>query len=60
MARRVLFARVGWMKWYKGPKPDDEKPIGGGSFTKEHLGYEAFNFLPLGGKYFGYFQPRPG
>ena len=54
----VLFARVGWMKRYKGPQGDDEKPVGGGSYTKEKLGHEAFNFLPLDGEMLGYFQPQ--
>lgn len=54
----LLFARVGWMKWYRGPQPDDEKPVGGGSYNKESLGHEAFNFRPLGGYMLGYFQPR--
>lgn len=53
----VVFARVGWMRWYRGPQPDDEKPIGGGGYTKTSLGHEAFNFLPLSGRMFGYFQP---
>jgi tRNA-binding EMAP/Myf-like protein len=56
--RRVLFARVGWMKWYRGPQPDDPKPVGGGGYTARELGNEAFNFLPLDGEVLGYFQPR--
>jgi hypothetical protein len=35
------------MKKYRGPQADDEKPIGGGSYNKQELGHEAFNFLPL-------------
>ena len=54
----VVFARIGWMKLYRGPQPDDEKPIGGGSYNRRSLGHEAFNFLPLDGHMFGYFQPR--
>src|SRR5438874_2253159 len=54
----VIFARVGWMKWYRGPQADDEKPIGGGSYNKDELGHEAYNFLPLNGYMLGYFQPR--
>ncbi len=46
------------MRWYRGPQPDDEKPIGGGSYTRSGLGHEAFNFLPLNGHCLGFFQPR--
>jgi len=53
----VLFARVGWMRWYRGPLADDEKPVGGGKYNKTSLGHEAFNFLPLNGEMLGYFQP---
>jgi hypothetical protein len=58
MKDRVLFARVGWMRWYRGPQPGDEKPIGGGKYTKHKLGHEAFNFLPIGNRVLGYFQPQ--
>jgi Domain of unknown function (DUF3883) len=54
----LVFARIGWMKWYRGPQADDQKPIGGGSYTKDELGHEAFNFLPINGEVLGYFQPR--
>jgi len=53
----VLFARVGWMRWYKGPRPDDEKPVGGGKYNKTSVGVEAFNFLPLNGEMLGFLQP---
>jgi len=55
---RVLFARIGWMHWYRGPQPDDPKPIGGGKYNKQSVGHEAFNFLPFNGRMFGYFQPK--
>jgi hypothetical protein len=54
----VVFARIGWMKGYRGPRADDQKPIGGGSYNKNELGHEAFNFLPLDGAMLGYFQPK--
>lgn len=54
----MLFARIGWMRWYKGPQVGDEKPIGGGKYNKDALGHEAYNFLPLNGKVLGYFQPQ--
>jgi hypothetical protein len=53
---RVLFARVGWMKRYLGPTPDDPRPIGGGNYSEDHVGGEAWNFLPVEGRVFGYFE----
>jgi hypothetical protein len=58
MSDRILFARVGWMKWYRGPQADDEKPIGGGSYNKTGVGGENLNFVPINGKVCGYFQPQ--
>ena len=55
--RNVLLARIGFMKFYKGPKPGDEKPIGGVDFTKLGIGGEAYNFLNIDGIMYGYFQP---
>lgn len=55
---RVLFARVGYMKYYKGPRPDDQGPIGGGSYTKENVGGEVYNFLDIKGSVYGYLQPN--
>lgn len=59
MPEAVLFARIGWMKEYKGPKPGDERPVGGGEYTKnkKHLGHEAFNFLPIRGRVYGFIKP---
>ncbi|MGH9439017.1 MAG: DUF3883 domain-containing protein [Terriglobia bacterium] len=53
----ILFTRIGWMKWYQGPQPDDKKPIGGGKYNVRNVGIEAFNFSPLDGEMSGYFQP---
>lgn len=58
MEQKVLFARVGWMRWYHGVCSDDPKPIGGGAFNKSSLGHERFNFLRIGNRAFGYFQPQ--
>lgn len=55
---KVLFARVGFMKFYQGPKPGDEKPIGGGSYNTKKIGHEAYNFLNISGTLYGYFQPH--
>lgn len=59
---KVLLARVGFMKFYQGSKPGDEKPIGGGSFNAEKIGHEVYNFLDINGMMYGYFQPhmKPG
>jgi len=55
--RRVLFARVGWMRFYGGPVPGDERPIGGGRYNKREIGHEVYNFRETDGRCYGYFQP---
>jgi hypothetical protein len=55
--RRVLFVRIGWMRFYGGPVPGDEKPIGGGRYNKAKIGHEVYNFQKTGVKLYGYFQP---
>ena len=55
---KILLARIGFMKFYQGPKPGDEKPIGGGSYNDEKIGFEAYNFLNIDGTLYGYFQPH--
>ena len=57
MTKNVLFARVGFMKYYMGPQEGDFKPIGGGKYNKENEGYEAYNFFDVNGKVYGFFQP---
>lgn len=52
----VLFARIGWMKYYNGPLIGDEKPRGGGEYNKTRLGHEAFNFHEVRGQLLGFFQ----
>lgn len=54
----VLFARIGWMKYYNGPITGDERPRGGGKYNKTGVGNEAFNFHQIGSRLFGYFQPQ--
>jgi len=56
--QKVLFARIGWMKFYSGSQEGDEKPIGGGKWNKKRIGGEIFNFLKLDGKYYGYLMPH--
>jgi len=52
--RRVVFARVGWMKYYAGPQTGDEKPIGGGKNNKKNIGHVLFNFKNFGGHLYGF------
>jgi hypothetical protein len=55
--RRVLFARVGWMRFYNGPVPGDERPVGGGRYNKSDIGHEVYNFRDTGARLYGYFEP---
>ena len=50
----ILYCRVGWMEAYKGNS--DERPIGGGSYNKNEIGYEIYNYLSNKGSYFGYVE----
>jgi Protein NO VEIN, C-terminal len=56
--RRVLFTRVGWMRFYSGPVPGDERPVAGGSYNDTKIGHEVYNFREAGGRLYGYFQPQ--
>ncbi len=53
---RILFARIGWMKYYSGSQAGDEKPIGGGSYNVEDVGGEINNFREKDGKVYGGFS----
>jgi hypothetical protein len=55
----VIFARIGWMKYYSGSRSDDVRPVGGGSYTKTGLGNEICNFKVIDGRIYGFFSP-PG
>ncbi|WP_277657272.1 protein NO VEIN domain-containing protein [Seleniivibrio woodruffii] len=55
---RVLFARVGYMVYYQGSIPGDEKPIKGGKYNKDDIGHEIYNFKEIDGCCYGYFQPN--
>jgi hypothetical protein len=58
MLNPFVFARIGWMKFYSGKLSGDERPIGGGSYTRKNIGAELFNFKPLLDGYLrGFFQP---
>jgi hypothetical protein len=58
---RVLLARVGEMIYYAGPQIGDERPTGGGGYTKGKLGHEVFNFTKnfdgFEGRLYGFIQP---
>lgn len=59
--QKVLFARVGNMDYYQGAA--DERPIGGGKYNEDNIGFEACNFLSVENYIYGYFQPggyKPG
>lgn len=59
-ARRVVFARVGWMKYYNGSQSDDQQPLGGGSYNKIGRGSEICNFKVIHGtRLYGFFE-APG
>ncbi len=55
---KILFARIGYMKFYQGPQKGDERPIGGGKYNRDEIGHEAFNFMKIDGNVYGYFQPH--
>jgi hypothetical protein len=52
MDQRILFARIGWMTFYRGAK--EERPLAGGSYNKENIGSELFNFAKVDGYLYGY------
>ena len=53
--QKVLFARIGNMGYYQGAA--DERPVGGGKYNEDNIGFEACNFLSVENYIYGYFQP---
>ena len=53
----VLFARIGWMRFYGGPVPGDERPIRGGAYNENNIGGEVYNFRVTKGHLYGFFKP---
>ncbi len=51
---RLLFANIGWMAHYRGNNKTDQI-VGGGSYRNDDK-HEAFNFMPINGKCYGYVQ----
>lgn len=56
--QRFVFVRIGWRQFYRGITTDDDGPVGGGSYNNDKTGFEVYNFLPLDGRCYGYFQPH--
>jgi hypothetical protein len=54
---RAIFGRIGWMRRYQGVMPGDDHLFGGGEWNKKHAGEERYNFLPVRGRVYGFFQP---
>lgn len=46
------------MNLYKGIAT--EKPVGGGEYNKENVGFEAYNYLGYKGGYYGFVEPGEG
>ncbi len=55
MEVRILYCNVGESRYYDGDTND--KPIGGGSFNKNNIGFEINNFTNHNGTYYGYVEP---
>ncbi|NLC41723.1 MAG: DUF3883 domain-containing protein [Erysipelothrix sp.] len=57
--KKMVFCHIGWMERYEGLSENGDTISGGGSFIDEHgYGHEIFNFKNIGGKVYGYVQPR--
>ena len=58
----IILCNIGWLKYYKGCDYEGEydSPIGGGSYNKENIGLEEYNFRPYSDYYLGYVQPPGG
>jgi len=48
------------MTYYAGPQVGNERPKGGGSYNKEKVGHEVFNFADFGGQIYGFVQAKNG
>lgn len=49
---KILFANIGWMKFYQGNQ--DYDPIRRGGSHPAKRKHEIYNFMPINGKYYGY------
>lgn len=60
MARRVVFVRVGWMRFYGAASRADEL-VGGGTYNIDNTGAEERNFRRYpDGSCYGFYQPPGG
>ena len=48
----ILYCRVGWSTSYTG-----DPLINGGAYNRDNIGFETYNFLSVGGKYYGFVEP---
>lgn len=56
--KKVVFCRIGWMKYYNGPQKGDSKPIGGGDYNSDDVGHEILNFHNYNGYVYGYVRAK--
>ena len=57
--KAMVFLNTAWMERYEGLLGNDKEIHGGGSYVEEYgYGHEIFNFKKIGGKVYGYAQPR--
>lgn len=52
----IVFCNVGWMERYDGIDGDSIQR--GGAYNHESIGHEVCNFSNIGGKVYGYVQPK--
>lgn len=55
---KILYCRVGLMNSYNGIKEDDDCIKNGGSYNRDNIGHEIYNFSNCNGIYYGYVQPK--
>lgn len=53
---RVLFARIGWMTYYRGRVLGDSELIGGGAYNESGTGSEVLNFAAHQDTIYGFVQ----
>lgn len=55
---KILYCRVGWMNSYCGINNDSI--INGGSYNKDNIGLEIYNYHGVEGKFYGFVEPGRG
>ncbi|WP_423906889.1 DUF3883 domain-containing protein [Candidatus Spongiihabitans sp.] len=59
--KKLLFAKIAWMREYKGNDGGRDRPVGGGKYVKDTgSAAEDKNFKPYGNQYYGYVPPNNG